>query len=117
MRWKAPNRVALLTTLFLVILSTSVCLGQTSLRTLSGIVTDRQKEPLKGAVVQVQNEITNSVVSYITLADGTFSFKRLNAGNDYWVSARYHGKRSRRRELSRFNGSNQPSMTLVVSLH
>jgi len=52
-------------------------------KNLSGTVTDHQHEPLKGAVVQVENDVTMGVVSYITSRDGKYSFKRLDGDTDY----------------------------------
>jgi hypothetical protein len=102
-----------------LVASLSVCAlgqGQGSLRTLTGSVTDRQKEPLRGAIVQVQDESTNAVVSYITDAKGFFSFKRLSEQADYKVSATYRGKHSKSRELSHFDSSAHPEFHLVIEL-
>ena len=90
--------------------------GQGSLRTLTGDVTDRSKEPLRGAIVEVQNESTLAVVSYITDAKGNFSFKRLNGETDYKVWATYRGKRSKTRELSHFDSNLHPDFHLAIEL-
>ncbi len=105
-----------LATLAAVLLTTLTSPAQTGLRTLTGTVTDRGKEPLKGAVVQIQDEASNAVLSFITRADGTFSFKRLRTDDDYYVWATYRNIRSKRKELSHFTSGKQPSIALVVKL-
>lgn len=85
-------------------------------RELTGIVTDRGNEPLKGAVVEVQNENTKSVLSYITDREGRFDFKRLREDTDYVIWATYRGTRSKSRELSHFNGKDHPEFKFVIRL-
>src|ERR1700677_1099502 len=52
--------------------------GRPTLRNLTGTVHDRHHEPLKGAVVEIENENTKSVLSYITDRNGRYSFKRID---------------------------------------
>lgn len=85
-------------------------------RELVGTVTDHGNEPLKGAIVQVENENTKSVVSYITDREGRFDFKRLREDTDYLVWATYRGSRSKSRELSHFNGKEHPTFQFVIKL-
>ena len=85
-------------------------------RQLTGVVTDRGNEPLKGAIVEVENENTKSVVSYITDREGRFDFKRLREDTDYVIWATYRGTRSKSRELSHFNGKDHPEFKFVIRL-
>ncbi len=85
-------------------------------RTLTGTVTDRSKEPLKGAIVEVQNESTTSIVSYITDASGTFAFKRLSSNADYRVTVTYRGHHPKARELSHFDSNANPVFHFVIKL-
>ena len=85
-------------------------------RTLTGTVTDKGHEPLVGAVVQLHNDVTDSVVSYITTAKGTFDFKRLNVGDDYSVWATYRGHKSKVETMSRFDSKTNKVMTLTIEL-
>ncbi len=86
-------------------------------RTLTGTVTDRTKEPLKGAIVEVENENTSAIVSFITDASGTFSFKRLSSNTDYRVTVTYRGHRGKARELSHFESNANPVLHFIVKLH
>ncbi len=88
--------------------------GQHTFRNLAGTVTDRHHEPLKGAVIQVHNESTESVASYITGRSGRYSFKRLDGNTDYRVWATYQGHRSRSKDLSSFDSNQEKVINLVI---
>jgi hypothetical protein len=92
-------------------------IAQESVRDLTGTVKDRGHEPLKGAVVQLENEATHSVVSYITGRSGQYSFKRISGDTDYQVSATYRGARSKVKELDKFNVKRKVKIDLVIDLH
>lgn len=86
-------------------------------RTLTGTVTDRHREPLAGAIVQVHSETTLSVVSYITGRNGEYVFKHLSPDDDYNVFATYRGFRSKARRLSKFDAKSDREFRLVIRLH
>ncbi len=88
--------------------------GQQALRDLIGTVQDGHHEPLRGAVVYLENEATHNVVTYITDRSGHFSFKRIQTDVDYDVWAIYRGQDSKRKTLSQFNTHPDPSITLVI---
>ena len=91
--------------------------GQDPTRTLTGTVVDRQHEPLRGAVVQLQNQAgAGTVISYITGADGAYTFKRLDPGTDYKFWAAYRGHKSRSKTLSHFDMKPNKVVTLVIKL-
>src|SRR4051812_5222402 len=85
-------------------------------RNLTGTVTDGHHEPLKGAVVQVRDEGTDTIISYITDRSGTYSFKRLNPDVNYGVWAIFRSARSRTREISRFDSHPNKVINLVIKL-
>jgi len=91
-------------------------LAQQPGRTLTGTVTDRHREPLAGAIVQVHSETTLSVVSYITGRNGEYVFKHLSPDDDYNVFATYRGYRSKARRLSKFDSKPDREFRLVVRL-
>ena len=90
--------------------------AQAPLRTLTGTVSDKHHEPLRGAVVQVQDQTTNSVVSFITTSDGHYSFKRLSPQSDYRVWATYRNQKSRTRQMSHFDSKPQKVINFVITL-
>ena len=85
-------------------------------RTLTGTVTDRHREPLAGAIVQVHSESTLAVISYITDRNGYYVFKHLSPDDDYNVFATYRGVRSKARRLSKFDSKPQRDFHLIIRL-
>ena len=78
-------------------------LSEPSVRTLSGQVTDTSHEPLRGAVVELRDEKSGEVVTYITDADGHYDFKRLDGNVDYEVQVVFRGRRSPTHSISKFD--------------
>lgn len=76
---------------------------KSTMRTLSGTVTDTSHEPLRGAVVQLQNPVNNSVETYLTDAEGHYTFKRLDSETDYSVWVVFRGHNSPHRAISKFD--------------
>lgn len=91
-------------------------MAQTAARSLSGTVTDRQHEPLRGAIVQLHNGATDSVVSYLTDRSGQYSFKRIDGNADYTVWATYKGTRSKTESISKFDSGATRVINLTITL-
>jgi hypothetical protein len=91
--------------------------AQQGTRSLSGSVTDTSHEPLRGAIVQLEDEGTHSVISFITDKRGTYSFKRIGSDTDYKVWATFRGIRSKERQLDKFNSKKEAEIDLVIELH
>lgn len=88
--------------------------AQQGLRDLSGSVEDGQHEPLRGAVVYLEDGNTHGVLTYITDRSGHFSFKRLRGDVDYDVWAAYRGQNSKHRTLSQFDTNPSPVLVLTI---
>jgi Carboxypeptidase regulatory-like domain len=88
--------------------------GQPTLRNLTGTVQDRHHEPLNGAVVEIENEETKGVISYITDRSGRYNFKRIQGEVDYRVWFTYRGQRSGVRGLSQFDDRENATINLTV---
>lgn len=91
--------------------------GQPTLRNLNGTVQDRHHEPLNGVVVEIENENTKGVISYVTDRSGRYSFKRIQGEVDYRVWFTYRGQRSKVRELSQFDDHPNATINLTVRSH
>ena len=76
---------------------------QHTLRTLTGTVTDQSHEPIRGAVVELQNPANNSVVTYLTDAQGHYIFKRLDSETDYVVWVVFRNRHSPNHSISKFD--------------
>jgi len=88
--------------------------GQHKSRDISGSVTDRHHEPLRGAVVLAHNLSTLTVVSYITGKDGRYSFKHLDGDCDFKISASWHNRHSASKNLSLFDTSQPRVINLTI---
>ncbi len=107
----------LLGALVLSLLCAELSHAQHTVRTVRGVVTDGSHEPLKGAVVQVENDETKSVRSYITDSHGAYTFARLDGDADYRVFARFRGKESKSRTVSGFDTHPVRIINLVIRLY
>lgn len=85
-------------------------------RTVQGVVMDGNSRPLEHAVVQIQNDWTLNIRSYITQSDGKYHFAGLSDDIDYELTAEYDGVRSPERKLSKFNSRKKPEIDLIVHL-
>ena len=83
----------------------------TTLRTLTGTVTGGSHEPIRNAVVELQNPAANIVVTYLTDPDGRYIFKRLNSETDYRVWVVFRGRHTPARSISKFDSH----MTRVIN--
>lgn len=90
--------------------------AQDKTRNLTGTVKDHGREPLRGAVVQLENESTHSVISYITSRTGQYSFKRIGGDTDYTVWATYRGVTSQKKSLDKFSIKRNPKIDLTIQL-
>lgn len=85
--------------------------SQTAVRTLSGLVTDTNHEPIRGAVVELRSESSHALSTYITEANGTYNFKRLDGNTDYVVWVVFRGRHSPSHTISKFDSH----MTKVIN--
>ncbi len=72
-------------------------------RAVQGSVKTPDENVAEGAVVQIKNTKTMQVRSFITKADGIFTFAGLNAGVDYELKATFRGMESAVRTVSTFD--------------
>jgi hypothetical protein len=105
----ATQRAATLLLVFAALLWSLPAAAQqpqsSSTRNLSGRVTDEGHEPLRGAIVNLQNPATQSVTTYITQANGEYQFKRLDGSVDYRVWATFRGHSSSVSTISKFDSN------------
>ena len=87
-----------------------------SLREVHGVVLDRESHPLDHAVVQLQNNRTLMVRSYITQGDGKYHFTGLDPDDDYQLIAQYDGFWSHTRTFSRFDSGINRKINLTIRL-
>jgi hypothetical protein len=85
------------------------------LRMVQGEVTDTQDNALAGAVVQLKNNKTLQVRSFITQADGAYQFHGLDPNVDYSLKADYQGDSSASKTLSSFDSRKKPVINLKLA--
>jgi hypothetical protein len=77
--------------------------AQSDTRTVSGVVSDPDHEPIRGAVVRLENNGTHEVTSFITNADGRFVFHRLDSHTDFRIWATFRNQKSAFHNISMFD--------------
>lgn len=91
--------------------------GQTELREVTGSVIDEHHEPLSGAIVYLENDETQVVLTYVTDRTGHYVFKRVRGDSDYHVWAAFRGVSTKKRFLSKFNSANEKTIVFTMHLH
>ena len=83
-------------------------------RSLTGAVTDKAGNKVKGAVVHLKDTRSLAQRSYITPDDGSFRFAQVSGGSDFEVWADLNGKRTPRKSISSFDTKKSIEMTLKL---
>ncbi|MGH9646644.1 MAG: carboxypeptidase-like regulatory domain-containing protein [Bryobacteraceae bacterium] len=83
-------------------------------RSVSGIVTDQNGNPVKGAVVLIENTAVLRIRSYITQDDGKYHFAGLYRDVDYRLKAKYNGWAGQAKTLSEFDSHDARVINLKV---
>ena len=102
--------------LFLYPASLTAQITRNPLRSVTGPVTDGGKEPLRGAVVQIEAEDTMVIQSYVTDEHGTYHFRNLRSDADYRIWATFRGHRSKTQEMSKFDRKPDREIPLSIDL-
>ena len=84
-------------------------------RSVQGVVTDEDGNPVEGAVVQLKNTKTLQVRSYITRGDGAYQFHGLSSDVDYQLKAEFRGRSSDVRTLSVFDSRKKAVINLRLN--
>jgi len=89
--------------------------GDTTTRSVEGVVSNPDDSPVAGAVVQLENTKTQQIRSYITKEDGKYYFYELSTEVDYKLKADHNGVSSASKTLSSFDGRKQATINLKLN--
>lgn len=87
---------------------------QPTMRTLVGIVMDKDDQPLPNSVVYLKNTKTLTVKTFIAQQDGGYRFHALSPNVDYEVHAELKGKSSDTKTLSSFDSRPETRINLRI---
>jgi len=93
----------------------AAALAQSSLRSVTGTVTNQAGAPVQGAVVKLKDLATLQIRSFVTPEDGSYRFTNLLTNRDYELFAQLGEKRSSKKTLSRFDSKSEPVVDLRIS--
>jgi hypothetical protein len=83
-------------------------------RMVQGIVNDAQDKFVNGAVVQLKDQRSQQVRSFITQQEGKYHFSGLKVDNDYLLKADFSGMTSGWKTLSVFDTRKEPIINLKL---
>jgi hypothetical protein len=86
-----------------------------NVRSVQGVVTNAQGDPVNGAVVQLKNTKSLQIRSFITKTNGAYYFHGLSTDVDYELRADYNDTSSGSKTLSSFDSRKLAVMNLKLS--
>ena len=85
-----------------------------NIRSVEGVVADGNGNPIAGAIVQLKNNKTLQVRSFVALQDGRYYFHDLSTNVDYELKARRGSEKSDAKRLSQFNSQQNAEIDLRI---
>jgi hypothetical protein len=87
---------------------------EAQLRTVRGMVSDKDEKPIQNAVVFLKNSRTNTVISHFSDDQGNYRFTGLDPNVDYEVYAESDKQKSASREVSPLDSRKEITLNLKV---
>jgi protocatechuate 3,4-dioxygenase beta subunit len=88
---------------------------QTELRTVHGVVLDKNQNPVASSIVYLLNTKTQDVRTYIAGADGQYRFSGLDPNVDYEIHAEHGDLTSSTQTVSSFDSRRDIEIVLKLS--
>jgi Carboxypeptidase regulatory-like domain len=89
--------------------------AEAQLKTLHGVVIDKNENPVPSSVVYLKNVKTQSVKTYIADDSGNYRFSGLDPNVDYEIHAEHDGLTSPTRTVSSFDSRRDIEVVLKLS--
>lgn len=86
----------------------------TQLRSVRGVVADKDERPIPNAVVFLKNLRTTTVISHFSDDEGDYRFTGLDTNVDYEVFAQFNGQKSATRTVSALDSRREITLNLKV---
>jgi len=87
---------------------------EAQLRTVRGMVSDKEDKPLHNAVVFLKNLRTNTVISHYSDEEGNYRFSGLDPNADYEIYAEFESEKSASRTVSPLDSRKDMTLNLKV---
>lgn len=87
---------------------------ESQLRTVHGVVVDKEEVELPGGVVYLKNTKSQAVKTYIAEEKGEYRFSGLDPNVDYEIHAEKEGMTSNKRTISSFDSRKEIVVNLKV---
>ncbi len=115
---KRPSLLSAIVCLWLVFLALAGPAGakkrEKPSRTVAGEVLDASDHGIDGATVELKDLRTGKTLAIYTQQGGKYSFRDLQAGDDYQVLAHYKGQSSETRTASSFDNRDLITLNLHI---
>jgi hypothetical protein len=114
---RSHGRFSLLLVLFFIVNAAAFAQGskkETQLRSVRGVVADKDEKPIPNAVVFLKNLRTNTVISHFSDDEGNYRFTGLDTNVDYEVFAEFDGQKSATRTVSALDSRREITLNLKV---
>ncbi len=87
---------------------------ESQLRSVRGVVSDKDEKPIQNGVVFLKNVRTNTVISHFSDDEGTYRFTGLDPNVEYEVYAEFGGQKSAARTVSPLDSRKEITLNLKV---
>jgi hypothetical protein len=87
---------------------------ETQLRSVRGVVSDKEEKPIQNGVVFLKNLRTNTVLSHFSDDQGNYRFTGLDPNVEYEIYAEFDGQKSPARTVSPLDSRKEITLNLKV---
>ena len=90
---------------------------RSQLRSVHGLVLDKNQNPIASGIVYLRNKKTNNVRTHISDSQGHYQFSGLNPNVDFEIYAEYKHRKSSHHTISSFESRHDIQLDLVIPIN